>query len=1080
MLNSFRDVLAHRQDSLSYKGKDKVLGDTRGSQESFVESPEKRLLQNIHDAYELEYHFTPQARSAILQSPASDNSTSTRHGFRDNEDETNIALTYLHKNNNVITRASHHGFLGYPDNSDDESDTLPNGSIFFRSTTSPEKLQDLPSSPYSPAVSHTTLGESFALPHYRNRKAFELILADSTCRNNTEEIIKINDLKEFQELSYRLLCEASRREALREKFIEQEQLRRRALLESDAKTQRQLMKKFEEEERIIQQERLSKAEKVKMLLTTESAYDIEEVRTLWQQIQDLGVPLSSAFASDLSKLLNSSEDILKQLKQIINDIELCDESDSSSVDMDQMKSLLRLPLAQRMVNSGRSDVLLRASQIIKAESLKLEQIRILREEIELPSIPKLDELRRGISAINDDPPESQVLALSFDFEDILMFNDPSIPLSKKQRLQLWTEAFKDIVWGAAASEGNSTADLYSVLAYGIFYLLKTRADDAVFSRAARVFMECVHKANSVCVPSFSILGEATARGGALKGIIRMLGGIASLGLEKPFSVATTWTWLVKAIKLLQKAILKLTESQTDKNANAVIGSNVLDCCVAISAYLHSRGGEVLFQQYHHLILDNGAGGILYLLKLALDTFIERFLSKLSYSAEDRDVFVNLQKFVDSCTLSKRLISDTTSHSTLVNEDALQARMVSLLAERRLVRALQVMAEEEFNASASLLQAVLAECTRKTQQDSVPATPVMKMVSEYCFALINFLKTCGCTLTAEQRTLLFSAGGMLDTLKATLTVASARASVSDGDAVREMLETTQTLLSAGFVDAAATKKDRHAMCTRSLALLTEKRRLCAVNVLGRAEFAAEREMDSIPYKLNTVPGMLSKTTCERLINGLVDRILVEKPHLLLFALATIAKEIVDKCSSENFAFKIAANPANIVATIHGVIASTGSEDFIIFVKAEMYRHCPQIIPRLGDNAPEDGLSNGVRSVLCVYGLCCVRDGGFATTASAWRWIANMINWCRSQRRVAPMDKEPCLDLYVLDLFNIFLRVVSETMYQKYGKHYINLLRTILSTIVPLIRHPLLNGKPVDDKLSEFLREASMGKFLPIFG
>lgn len=1038
--------------------------------------------------------FTPTTEAP--HTPSTQGSAS-RHGFTDSDDydsSPSPSFSFSSQKWGRLRPVSRHGFCDAPSDSEGEGEHDSDGENSSRNWNN----LFLPASP-SPKKGHPLFASSPAPPSPRSRsrsgsrRAFELQMSPPPPPAAAFGGVAVDDLGELRELSRRLQGEAVRRDALRERTIEREQQRRKELLDSDALTQRQLMRKFEQEEAALQRARQAKAQEVAAVLAGDAPFRPEDLSALLKQVHAMQVPVPSGTLAELEGLIHSAADLLQKLGALTAEMRQAEgEAEggdgSSPAEMDQLRMFLQHPLCKRMLAAGGSnETILQGVALLEAQSQKADLQRKAREEIELPALPQLHRLRRKVASLGSGAKgqgqgQAAALALAFDVEELLLLSDPSVAaaLSKKQRLQLWVEVFQLIIDGAAGAADEASVRAYSQLTFGLFYLLHARKSEALVARAGKVFVERLHRINSVCVPVFAAREAETVRGHALRNVVQLFGGVVALGLEKPVCVshATAWTWLVRTVKLLQKAVLKLQESrgggaEKDSALCEELSENALDATVALRAFLSSGGGVLLSERYRPLFFDP-QGGVLAGLRLALDAYIEQFLPSFSYIPAEKREFTELKAWIDA-VLQAQVLEESAEEEA--GEDELRAAMLSQLAEKRRFQALQVMAVEEYRLTAPLLQPAVDKLCELLQQGQTPPLPMLKAACESCFALVNFLKACGCTLSAEQRALLFDPQGQLDRLVHVLTAVATQ----HGEAAQELLQNAQTLLAAGFTDAAPTSKDRYAMCARNLALVTEKRRLCGLHALGMQEFGKERETDSIPYKLNTVPGMLSKTTVERLLNGLVDRVLAEKPHLLLFALATIAKEVVDKCSSENFSYKIATNPVNIVATIHGIIASTGSDDFVIFIKAELYRKCPQCIPRVESSA-EEGLSNGAKSCLVIYGLCCVRSGGFASPDDAWKWLANLINWCRKQPKArGSQGNKPCLELPVLDMFNLFLRVVSEEMHRIYGQHYLNLLRTILRTVVPLIKHPVdAQGRAVDDKLSEFLREAIQARFLPIFG
>jgi len=633
--------------------------------------------------------FTPAPAAALT--PSTKDSAS-RHGFTDDEDEPSLSPSSAQKRPSSAARpsarVSRHGFSGQldSDGSDEENRFIPSGahtnSKYLPACPSPEKRrgQGRPLFPGSPPV-----------PRARGRRAFELPApAARHARASSTDGGSADDLGELQELSRRLQAETRRRDQQRERQIAQEQLRRKELLESDAHTQRLLMKKFEDEELATQRARQAKAEEVRALLSTDCAFRLEDVASLLQQAGGTGVALPSGAAADLQKLLRSGEDVLQKLRALTREMLQADEAQASPAELDQLRMLLQDPLCRRLQAGGRCEAIEQGAQLLEAESRKLDQIRKAREEVQLPPIPQLAELRRKLSALSAKD-ESTALAASFDVEDLLLLADPAVPLTKKQRLQLWAEVFQLIVDGAAHAADAAGVRAFSLLTFGLFFLLQARGGEAQLSRAGKMFIERVHKANSVSVPSFAARDAETLRGPALGNVMRLLGGVVALELENPVCVshATAWTWLVRSVKLMQKAVLKLSESAADSSLNDELSENVLDTAVALRAFLGSGGGVLLSVRYQPQFFD-AAGGVLAGLKLALSAFVERFMPKFSYIPQEEREFLELRRLVD-VGLARGALEEEEPGA---GEDELKAAMLSQLAERRKFQALQVMAAEE--------------------------------------------------------------------------------------------------------------------------------------------------------------------------------------------------------------------------------------------------------------------------------------------------------------------------------------------------------------------------------------------------
>ena len=95
---------------------------------------------------------------------------------------------------------------------------------------------------------------------------------------------------------------------------------------------------------------------------------------------------------------------------------------------------------------------------------------------------------------------------------------------------------------------------------------------------------------------------------------------------------------------------------------------------------------------------------------------------------------------------------------------------------------------------------------------------------------------------------------------------------------------------------------------------------------------------------------------------------------------------------------------------------------------MQKNCPFVVPDFDLKGRK--MTPGMLSNVCVYALCVVESGGesegageltIADTQDAWHWLARFINWSR-----ATAESSPHLDVYVIDVLNIFIRVVSDRM------------------------------------------------------
>jgi len=303
---------------------------------------------------------------------------------------------------------------------------------------------------------------------------------------------------------------------------------------------------------------------------------------------------------------------------------------------------------------------------------------------------------------------------------------------------------------------------------------------------------------------------------------------------------------------------------------------------------------------------------------------------------------------------------------------------------------------------------------------------------------------------------------------------------DANDLRDKINARQPSLSGD----ALTLSEMFLKSRSSLLSLTEKRRKMGQEVLLDPEFRKpEYQMaNSLPYKISTLAGgVLNKEGCVGEVQIILKEIMQRRQlHLLPLALSTVATSIISKCTGENFNYENKNNSRKMVDMIHGITEVTKSPDFILFIQTSMRKHCPFLKPNFSYGSLEGEIvTSGMRSVLCVYALCIVESSesdrvSIANMQDAWTWIARFINWCRSNAKTH-------LEEYVIDIFNVFLRVVSPKMKMYYGKPYEILLKSaILETVIPLVKKKEdRDGNIVDNKLSEFLREFENGSTLSLF-
>jgi hypothetical protein len=395
---------------------------------------------------------------------------------------------------------------------------------------------------------------------------------------------------------------------------------------------------------------------------------------------------------------------------------------------------------------------------------------------------------------------------------------------------------------------------------------------------------------------------------------------------------------------------------------------------------------------------------------------------------------------------------------------MRSTLLSQLAGKQLSKAHKMLVDKEYEISLPILSESLQRIEQGTSLEA------LTLVSETIFALARLIEGCGYTLTPQQCSELGCKNGN--------TTVSSSGLLSRVIAMFEAsAPTSPKLLSAKKIQANDFDAKKPAP-VQQLYLLNNNRRKVMQQVLGRQTQVPPYDA---PQKLNTVGGMFPKAACVSLINSLLEAVMNQYNHALPFALHVIASEIAEFCSSENFDFKIKANPNLIVEIIHGTISITNKNLFFItFVRSELQKKCPFTIPNFSqwNSGDLSALPNEQKGVLTVYALCCVTDGGLTGPDDAWQWLANAINWCRDQRSAtSAAGGSAKLELFVADAIDRFLRITSSRLSQLYGQHFTTAIIRVMQAIVP----PMLKReKGQEHRLEEFLEHAmKTGQYLAAF-
>jgi hypothetical protein len=988
---------------------------------------------------------TPEVTKSVSKTKTPP-STSSKHGFDiddDVDDDDLIRLPPLPRRTSS-SESSRHGFYDYIEDNSDEDDHTSLGS--------PESKVGGTTSRFGPGRRNFELTlmprKEKASPNpnlNQKRNAFTASSSSSYRTRADSESQSENPLAELRELSKRLSIELARRDSDRENEIKQVMQCRTQLMEADAEKQKQLLERFKNEELRVQQERENAKQQIDSLLHSSSSYTIDIASGFLERVSSGAVPVSSGVVTQLERLVNESNELIENLQELLAMEEGLDEADLERFDI-----ILKDPLTSRLLSGGNT-IIQNALDLYRRESDKAAQARIALEEISLPKLPLLEKLQETIQKLANKKCEApKVLKVGFDVMDVLM--DSGVKLTKKQRNQLWKTVFKGIVDAAASAKTLQCARNCALLVFSTYYLSRHEGN-AAFKRMNKVFLDSLQAANPIFAATFVTDEKEKAnviRGGNLCNLATMYSALVSLDSKKSESTACCWSWLVHTVQMLQKAALRsaeLKDAGVSSNVSELLAQNVVDCATVLFTFLRTSGGMLISKRYKHLFFGNE--GILAAVRLSVQS-MKIYLNDNCYTAENRNIFEELEKFLEESWKQKALLS-MNKDSQLESTHLLEMFMLSDLADNAYNTAMVLMAKKELEDSIPVLSEAV-NGLQSSQKD------MCIELADACESLTGLLIGCKVTLSSTELKVLATLLKRVIELLQTLHL---------DDSVRSRLQIIEGILSKGFSVDATAEVESEEVCDK-LEFLTDSRNKLQMFISGNNSNAAT---DDVTQLLTTVYSMLNKTNSIDRITNLVDLLLHQKDHILKFALGTIAKSIARKCKNSSGKEVL----MKLSQTIRGVIVKTQSKDFVIFMRAELQRVSPFVVPLMGTQSVND---DDWKGALGVYALCSIEDGDgltISTPEDAWTWLATAINWCRAQNK----DQQPkaCLDMYVINVLNFFLRIVAPRMAQLYGNHFQSLLQAILTSVVPLVKKEKnTKGQLVDDKLSEFLREVNRGVYM----
>ena len=347
------------------------------------------------------------------------------------------------------------------------------------------------------------------------------------------------------------------------------------------------------------------------------------------------------------------------------------------------------------------------------------------------------------------------------------------------------------------------------------------------------------------------------------------------------------------------------------------------------------------------------------------------------------------------------------------------------------------------------------------------------IVEGCRAIRNYLRLAGPLLLLKYRpAILAGASGLLPCLQSICKDAITLQGVSgtadskslEGkmhSAVTNLVKLIDGTLASGVFDSVPF----YPVCYLSAQMAraytaTMKKRVAEIRA-GADYKAQEKVRNSIPHRLLRVPGLLTKEGKVDLVKQLIVDTSQQQPELLTCGLATVAEEIVKKCTDDQFIHTNLANPLEIATIITDLCASKLGSSFGNLIKNEFNMVCPMTIPSLDTSIKQERM----QKVICTFALCCVQDGNALSLSDAWEWVANMTNLA---------SREATLHRDIAEGINSFLRVVSERMLQAFGKPYKQVIFALSEKVLPIVEDSVERKR-----LKEFLEKFRQGQIAPIF-